>query len=65
MQQRQHRQENIVQVTAEQKAKWTNHTAVYADIVIHKDKGDWASQQVVAAVLRHGKYPAGKSCQYL
>lgn len=46
-------------ITAEQRARWTDHTPVYADIVIHKDRHDWASQQVVAAVTRHGRISAG------
>lgn len=51
---------SAAQVTAQQKANWTNHTPIYADIIINKDKLDWASQQATAAVTRHSKFAAGK-----
>lgn len=52
---------DAAKVTAEQRVKWTDHTPVYTDLIIRKDKHDWASQQVITAVTKHSSFPAGMS----
>lgn len=46
-------------LTAELKAKWTDHTPVYADLIIRKDKHDRPSQHVISAFKKHGSFQAG------